>query len=133
MPSVADAQALADKYLNDTRRHCEQVGKVMQYFAKKLGQDEDQWYIAGLLHDVDRDHIGKDMHKHIGEEFEQIVGEISLPEALMNDIRSHYYEKTGVPVDLLIRQYLISVDELSGFLYAYSLMRPEGFEGMDAK
>ena len=133
-PSVAEATALADKYLTDTRRHCEQVGKVMQYFAKKLGQDEDMRYIVGLLHDVDRDHVGKDPEKHIiGPDFAKIVGEISLPEALMDDIRSHYYEKTGVPVDLLIRKYLISVDELSGFLYAYSLMRPEGFNGMEPK
>ncbi len=65
MPSVADAKGLADKYLTDTRQHCEQVGKVMHYFAKKLNQDQDTWYIAGLLHDVDRDHVGKDMHKHV--------------------------------------------------------------------
>ena len=131
IPSVKDAQALADKYLTETRKHCEQVGKVMQHFAKKLGQDEDVWYIAGLLHDVDRDHINKDADKHLGDEFHAIVGEISLPQALIDDIRSHYHEKTGVPVDLLIRQYLSAVDELSGFLYAYSLMRPEGFSGME--
>ncbi len=105
----------------------------MHYFAKKLGQDEDVWYLAGLLHDVDWDHIGKDADKHLGDEFHTIVGEINLPQALIDDIRSHYHEKTGVPVDLLIRRYLASVDELSGFLYAYSLMRPEGFEGMEVK
>jgi hypothetical protein len=36
VPSIEDSQKLADKYLTDTRKHCEQVGKVMQYFAKKL-------------------------------------------------------------------------------------------------
>ncbi|MBP7061230.1 hypothetical protein KA037_01785 [Patescibacteria group bacterium] len=36
VPSISDSQKLADKYLTDTRKHCEQVGKVMQYFAKKL-------------------------------------------------------------------------------------------------
>jgi len=97
----------------------------MQYFAKKLWQDDDARYIAGLLHDVDRDHIGKDPSKHLGEEFEKIVGEIDLSDQLIADIRSHYTEKTGVPVDLLIRKYLSAVDELSGLMYAYSLMRPE--------
>lgn len=133
MPSVKESQALADKYLMETRNHCEQVGKIMQYFAKKLGQDEDVWYIAGLLHDVDWDHIGKDADNHLGDEFHKIAKEINMPQALIDDIRSHYHEKTGVPVDLLIRRYLASVDELSGFLYAYSLMRPEGFVGMEVK
>jgi len=132
LPKISDAQALADKYLTETRKHCEQVGKVMQYFAKKLNQDEDAWYIAWLLHDVDRDHIGKDASKHLDDEFHAIVWEISLPQALIDDIRSHYHEKTWVPIDLLIRKYLASVDELSGFLYAYSLMRPEGFQWMEA-
>lgn len=36
VPAVGDAQALADKYLSETRKHCEQVAKVMQHFAKKL-------------------------------------------------------------------------------------------------
>jgi predicted hydrolase (HD superfamily) len=69
----------------------------------------------------------------LGEEFEKIVGEIDLSDQLIADIRSHYTEKTGVPVDLLIRKYLASVDELSGLMYAYSLMRPEWFVGMEAK
>lgn len=133
VPSIEDSQKLADKYLTDTRKHCEQVGKVMQYFAKKLWQDEDPWYIAGLLHDVDRDHIGKNADKHLGDEFHAIVSEISLPQTLIDDIRSHYTEKTGVPVDLLIRKYLSAIDELSGLLYAYSLMRPEWFVGMEVK
>jgi lysyl-tRNA synthetase, class II len=133
LPSTADAQALADKYLTETRKHCEQVGKIMQYFAKKLWQDTDARYIAGLLHDVDRDHIGKDPHKHLGEEFEKIVWEIDLSDQLISDIRSHYTEKTWVPVDLLIRKYLAAVDELSGLMYAYSLMRPEWFTGMETK
>jgi len=133
LPSTSDAQALAKKYLNDTLQHCEQVAKVMQYFAKKLNQDEDVRYIAGLLHDVDRDHIGKDPTKHLEEDFEKIVGEIGLPAQLIADIRSHYTEKTGVPIDLLIRKYLASVDELTGFIHAYSLMRPEWYDGMQAK
>jgi hypothetical protein len=36
LPSTGDAQALAKKYLTDTLQHCEQVAKVMQYFAHKL-------------------------------------------------------------------------------------------------
>jgi len=133
LPSTSQAQALANKYLTDTLQHCEQVAKVMQHFAHKLWQDQDAWYIAWLLHDIDRDYIDKDPTRHLGEEFEKIVSEVDLPAQLIADIRSHYTEKTGVPIDILIRQYLASVDELTWFIHAYSLMRPEGYSGMESK
>lgn len=105
----------------------------MQRFADQLDQDPHLWYLAGLLHDIDRDHIDKDPTKHLGEQFEQIVSEIALSDDLIDDIRSHYTEQTGVPIDSLLRKYLASVDELTGFIHAYSLMRPTGLEGMKAK
>ena len=39
---------------------------------------------------------------------------------------------TGVEPETDLAKYLLAVDELAGFLYAYSLMRPTGFEGMKA-
>ncbi|MCX6823796.1 MAG: lysine--tRNA ligase, partial [candidate division SR1 bacterium] len=131
LPALEDVENLAKKYLKDTYRHCLDVAKVMKYFAKKLKQNEEIRYIAGLLHDIDRDHIGKDPTKHLGEEFEKIVGEIDLPQCLVDDIKSHYTVKTSVAVSSLLRRYLVSVDELTGFIYAVGLMRPTGLEGMD--
>jgi hypothetical protein len=49
----------------------------------------------------------------LGEAFEAIMKEGGFPEAITQDIQSHYSVQTGVPVDSLIRKYLISVDELS--------------------
>lgn len=132
LPSIDQAHELVSSYLTDTKRHCEQVWKIMQRFARKLGEDEHRRYLAGLLHDIDRDHIHKNPSDHLWSEFERIVGEINLPQDLIDDIKSHYHEKTGVAVDSLLRKYLASVDELSGFIYAYSLMRPDGLEGMQA-
>jgi HD-GYP domain-containing protein (c-di-GMP phosphodiesterase class II) len=65
LPALQDVENLANKYLKETYRHCQDVAKVMKYFAKKLNQNEDLRYIAGLLHDIDRDHIGKDPSKHL--------------------------------------------------------------------
>ena len=131
LPSLEAVENLAKKYLKDTYRHCLDVANVMKYFAKKLHQNEELRYIAGMLHDIDWDHIGKDPERHLGKEFEEIVGEIHLPQCLADDIKSHYTAKTSVAIDSLLRRYLISVDELSGFIYAVSLMRPTGLEGMD--
>jgi predicted hydrolase (HD superfamily) len=133
LPDEQAVKKLMDKYLTETKQHCEVVGKVMRYFAKKLGQDEHVRYTVGLLHDADRDHISKSADSHMGEAFEKIMKEGKFPDAIVKDIQSHYTAKTGVPVDSLIRKYLISVDELSGFITAVSLMRPNGLADMEAK
>ena len=131
LPTLEAVENLAKKYLKETYRHCLDVANVMKYFAKKLHQNQELWYIAWLLHDIDRDHIGKDPSKHLGEEFEKIVGEIQLPQCLVDDIKSHYTAKTSVTVSSLLRRYLVSVDELTGFVYAVGLMRPTGLIGME--
>jgi putative nucleotidyltransferase with HDIG domain len=128
LPALEDVENLAKKYLKETYRHCLDVAKVMKYFAHKLNQNEELRYIAGLLHDIDRDHIGKDPTKHMGKEFEKIVGEIHLPQCLVDDIKSHYTIKTSVAVSSALRRYLVSVDELTGFIFAVGLMRPTGLE-----
>lgn len=133
LPTLEHAHALVRKYLTDTRRHCEQVGGIMKWFANKLWEDEHLWYLAGLLHDIDRDHIAKDADRHLKDDFESIMAEVNAPKTLVDDIKSHGEWLTGVPVNSLIRKYLASIDELSWFMYAYSLMRPSWFESMKAK
>ncbi len=130
--TIESAENLAEKYLTDTRTHCQQVWKIMRYFAQQLWEDEERRYIAWLLHDIDWDVIWKNPEEHLWDKFLEIVSEISMDDELISDIRSHYEEK-WVPVDTTLRKYLISVDELSWFLYAYSLLRPTQFEGMARK
>lgn len=133
LPQAEQALQLVEKYLHDTKRHCLQVGEIMRACGKEIGEDEHYRWLAGVLHDIDRDHIAKDGSKHLKAEFEQIMDSIDAPQLLRDDIKSHGEWLTWVPVDSLIRKYLASVDELSGFLFAYSLMRPTWFEGMEAK
>jgi lysyl-tRNA synthetase class 2 len=133
LPWADQAIQLIDSYLTDTKRHCLQVGEIMRAFAKELWQDEHYRWLAGALHDIDRDHIAKDADRHLKNEFETIMDSIDAPQALRDDIKSHGDRLTWVPVDSLIRKYLSSVDELSGFLFAYSLMRPTWFDGMEVK
>ncbi len=132
LPKTDQVTALVDKYLSDTKRHCEQVAWIMKAFAKKLWKNEEYRRTVWLLHDIDRDHIGKDPVEHLGGEFEKIAQEINLDPLIIDDIRSHY-EKTWVPVDSLVRKYLAAVDELSWFIYAYSLMRPNGLAELKRK
>lgn len=137
------AQTLASRYLTDTLLHCQQVAWCMRYFAKKLNLTEveqDYRYTVGLLHDVDRDVIGKNADLHLWDKLEEILKELSLDEVqyiqLLSDIRSHYPSKYPDPqyaASTPVRQYLLAIDELSGLMYAYARMRGWSFDGMEVK
>lgn len=108
----------------------------MKYFANKLSQNEDYRYIVWLLHDIDRDHINKDASKHLQDEFANIIDELPFETnqktQIIHDIRTHYPHGTNIEPTDLIHKYLISIDELSGLMYAYSRMR-WWFDGMESK
>lgn len=132
LPSRENVHTLINRTLTETKIHCLQVGRVMEWFAKKLWHNADAWYITGVLHDIDWDLIGKDPHAHLGEQFDQLMHDLWLPDPLIRAIKAHYPDKTHEPVDTLLKQYLISVDELVGFIGAYGRMRPGGLDGMEA-
>lgn len=130
------AHELLAAHASDTLLHNQQVGWLMRWFAQKLGEDIDRWYITWLLHDIDRDHIGKDASKHLWDEFAEIINKLPYSELvradLIADIRTHYPTQTMLEPTTLIQKYLISIDELSGLMFAYSRIR-WGFDGMEVK
>jgi lysyl-tRNA synthetase, class II len=124
LPSIEQAQALVEKYAPQTKQHLISVWFAMKYFAKKLWQNEQAWQLVGLLHDIDWDYIEKDWNRHCKEDLEKIVSEIGLPKELIDDIKSHGYWLTNVNPDTLIRKYICSLDELTGFITAVGKMMP---------
>ena len=56
-----------------------------------------------------------------------------LSQAALLAIKAHAPERTGKQPESEIERYLFACDELSGFMHAVSLMRPDGFTGMKAK
>ncbi len=112
--------------------HMRQVAHLMKSYAKEKGYDEStqyRWFLAGLLHDADWDQW-PDLHcKKIIEELEsrQVDPEI------ISAIASHGPRYFGVEPKSEMDKMLYAFDELSGFVHAYSLMRPTGYEGMEIK
>lgn len=109
-----------------------QVGHLMKAFATSKGYGElivQKWYLAGLLHDADWDQWPDQHCKKIIEELEsrQIDPEI------IRSIASHGPRYFGVEPISEMDKMLYAFDELSGFVHAYSLMRPEGYLGMEVK
>ena len=100
-------------------RHALCVETAMRCYAKKFGEDEEKWAITGLLHDFDYEKY-PDEHPYRGAE---ILRSMGVEEEIVEAILGHA-NYTGVKRSTLLAKTLFAVDELSGFLYAYALVRP---------
>lgn len=126
LPTESQVLDLVNKYSTSTKQHLLQVGAIMKYFGEKLWEDAHYWWMVGVLHDIDWDHIEKDSSRHIASELETILAEIDAPGELIGDIRSHGYHLDHITDEpnTLVRKYICAVDELSGFMWAYFRMLP---------
>jgi predicted hydrolase (HD superfamily) len=123
---LPEAHGLLEQHADKTKAHLLATGEAMAMLAKKFGGDEQTWRVAGMLHDLDWDHLEKDYEKHCGTTLEQMLASINAPSELLADIRSHYASMYGgeYPLDSMLRKCLYCVDELTGFIIAVTLVRP---------
>jgi predicted hydrolase (HD superfamily) len=120
--------------LNDRLKlHMYQVGHLMKSWAlEKMSADEAEawrWELAGLLHDADWDQWPDQHCKKIIEELESRRVDPEIIRAIASHGPTHFGVEPVTDMDKM----LFAFDELSGFVHAYSLMRPEGYNGMELK
>lgn len=132
--SLSDSKALLDDWVKNEKLkvHMKQVGYLMGAFAKSKGYSEEvshKWYLAGLLHDADWDQWPDQHCRKIIEELESRA----IDPEIIRAIASHGPRFFGVEPETEMDKMLYAFDELSGFVHAYSLMRPEGYSGMEIK
>jgi putative nucleotidyltransferase with HDIG domain len=103
-------------------KHALAVEAAMRAYARKYGQDEEGWGIVGLIHDFDyQNNPNAESHPQVGT---RILSEKEWPEDWVRAVASHA-DYMGVPRDTLMARALFAVDELSGFLTACALVRPD--------
>jgi putative nucleotidyltransferase with HDIG domain len=115
------------------RHHCHMVAAAMEAYARKrdkFHEEVETWWTAGLLHDLDWE---KHPEEHPKKAVEEILPEEGYPQALIKAIEAHAPERTGREPETEIERYLFACDELSGFMNAVSLVRPNGFADMRVK
>lgn len=102
-------------------RHALTVEKVMRYFAKENGYEEDFWGLVGLLHDVDFEQYPDEHCKKAVE----LLREINASDEMIHAICSHGY---GICSDIKpeheMEKILFAIDELTGLIWAAAKMRP---------
>jgi putative nucleotidyltransferase with HDIG domain len=103
------------------RKHGLAVEAVMRHFARLAGEDEELWGVAGLLHDFDfEQNPTLETHAFVGA---RILRERGWPEVIARAVESHG-DHTGVPRESPMEKTLFAVDELSGFITAVALVKP---------
>jgi putative nucleotidyltransferase with HDIG domain len=103
------------------RKHGLAVETVMRHFARKHGEDEEVWGITGLLHDFDYERWPTmEGHPYEGN---KILTERGYPDVVKTAIMGHA-DYTGVARETLMAKALFAVDELTGFVTAVALVRP---------
>lgn len=121
--SYDDALALLKEHnANDSLvKHGIAVGAAVRAYARRYGEDENKWRIAGLLHDVDYEkHPTVEEHGKVGAQWLQEAG---YPADVVHAVIAHngYH---GVPRDDLLSRTVFACDELTGLITAAALVRP---------
>lgn len=123
-----DARAILYEWVesDSLRKHCEAVATCMRHFARKQGADEDLWGAVGLLHDMDYERYPdlenrENAHPFVGVAY---LREQGWSEEVCRAILSHA-DYSGVEPISPMEKTLYAVDELSGFVTAVALVRPD--------
>jgi putative nucleotidyltransferase with HDIG domain len=103
------------------RKHMLAVEACMRAYARKFGEDEDKWGVTGLLHDFDYEKYPTPAeHPFVGN---KILEERGYPDEVRRAILSHA-DYSGVKRDSKMEKVLYACDELSGFITASALVKP---------
>jgi predicted hydrolase (HD superfamily) len=122
-PTREDAWNLLTTYnqSDSLRKHALAVEGVMRHFARKYGEDETQWGVIGLIHDLDYEQFPE---QHCTKT-RAILEENGWPEDYIRAVVSHGY---GICSDVeprsTLEKVLFAVDELTGLVATTALVRP---------
>lgn len=104
-------------------KHMIATEAVMRALARRLGENEEEWGLTGLLHDIDVELTEGDMsnHSRLGSD---LVRDMGGSEAMAHAILSHN-QAHGVIPESAMDKALICADPLTGLITAAALVRPD--------
>ena len=133
MPTRDEAWELVCEWTesDSLRKHMLAVESAVRAYARKLGEDEETWAVAALVHDLDYERHPDAESGHPRMAVEELRAR-GYPEEVVHAVLAHA-EYMGVPRESLLDKALFGCDELAGFITACAYVRPEGIHGMKPK
>lgn len=127
------ALALVHEYTasDSLRKHMLAVEAALRAYAGRYGEDVEKWGIVGLLHDFDYERWPDPPDHPL--QGAAILAERGYPADVIYAIKSHADYLPDCPRVSLLDKALYACDELSGFVSACSLVRPEGIAGLEPR
>lgn len=129
-----EAISLLKEYLHNENllNHSLAVEAIMRGLARRLGEDEEKYGLAGLLHDIDYDFTADDIEAHSLKGAE-ILEKHGLPTDIVYAVKVHN-DAHGLERKSMMDKALFATDPASGFITAAALVRPDkSLDGVQLK
>ena len=113
------------------RRHMLSVEIAMRAYAEKWDEDVERWGVVGLLHDFDYERWPDPPDHPL--QGAKILAENGVDDEIIYAIKAHADYLPDCPRLSRLDKTLYACDELSGFITACAMVRPERIVGLKAK
>lgn len=126
MPGREDAYQLMIAHVKNEnlQKHMLSVEVAMRFYARKYGEDEEIWAMAGLLHDCDYEEY-PDLQEHT-QVSARWLREAGYDERIIYAILAHnHLNPEAQPRTTLMARALYACDEITGMITATALVRPD--------
>jgi uncharacterized protein len=104
-------------------KHCYASEAVMRALARRLGRNEEEWGLAGLLHDVDVEITHADPETHGPYAANLLKGKVS--EEMLDAIVMHNEMATGKERTTDFQHALAAGETITGLITATALVYPD--------
>ncbi|OFX84207.1 MAG: hydrolase [Bacteroidetes bacterium GWF2_33_16] len=120
------AEELLKSYITNEKMlyHCYSSEAVLRALAKRLGQNEKKWALAGLLHDIDSEITNGDSKRHALEAAD-ILRKHGIDEEIIDAIKMHNEHATGLERTTQFQYALAAGETITGLIYATALVYPD--------
>lgn len=118
-----DAWKLVTQHLKTDHllKHVLATEACMKSIARKLGEDEALWGLAGLVHDLDLDIVNADPQRH-GRVTAEMLKDLGFPDEIIHAVLAHAGHR---PPETRMEKAICAVDPTTGFIVAATLVRPD--------
>jgi putative nucleotidyltransferase with HDIG domain len=121
-----EAITLLNQHVRDERmlNHSYAAEAVMRALARRLGQDEGKWGLAGLLHDLDLELVQGDLTVH-GLEAARILTEKGVDPEVVEAVKMHNEMVAGTKRSTVFQHALAAGETITGLISATALVYPD--------